>query len=378
MTDSIGDTRFRTGLGPFVEAVKNRTERLSRHAEKQKVFGWFCTYTPIELIHAAGFLPVRVHGGMIRIENAGSLVPNFMCPYMRTSLERALRGEYKYLSGVIQGYTCDVPCGLMNIWEENIGHGLYYTIPLPYNDNASARLFYRQTLNELVDKLAMVGGKVSLTSLERSLDLYRDLRNNLLRLHELRFQDRLALKASDFYTIAEAGFSLPPEEYNSYLADLIASLGDNKTTSTRGIPVLVSGSIVEQMWIFDLLEAAGGRVVADDLCNGYRFCEPADGTGADPMERLIDRYIHHFPCPARSNVNDRIVRFRELLHRSGAKGVVFIFQKFCTPHLADYPALADELKKDGVPVLRVEIDESGNIEGQLKTRFQAFFEIIGG
>jgi benzoyl-CoA reductase/2-hydroxyglutaryl-CoA dehydratase subunit BcrC/BadD/HgdB len=378
MTHSIGDTRIHTGLGPFLEAVNNRTERLSRHAEKQKVFGWFCTYTPIELIHAAGFLPVRIHGGMIRIENAGSLVPSFMCPYMRTSLERAMRGEYKYLSGVIQGYTCDVPCGLMNIWEENIGNGLYHTVPLPYNDNASSRVFYRQTLDELVDKLAGVGGQMDSASLERSLDLYRDVRNNLLCLHEMRFQGRLALTASDFYTVAEAGFSLPPEEYNTLLTGLITSAGDDKAPHIKGIPVLVSGSIVEQMWIFDLLEAAGGRVVADDLCNGYRFCEPADGKGAGPMERLIDRYIHHFPCPARSNVADRIVRFRELVQRSGAKGVVFIFQKFCTPHLADYPALAEELRKVGIPVVKVEIDESGNIEGQLKTRFGAFFEVIGG
>jgi len=39
-------------LGHFAEAVTNRTERLFRHAEKQKVFGWFCTYTPIELIQS--------------------------------------------------------------------------------------------------------------------------------------------------------------------------------------------------------------------------------------------------------------------------------------------------------------------------------------
>jgi benzoyl-CoA reductase/2-hydroxyglutaryl-CoA dehydratase subunit BcrC/BadD/HgdB len=144
------------------------------------------------------------------------------------------------------------------------------------------------------------------------------------------------------------------------------------------VPVLVSGSLVEQMWIFDLLEAAGGRVVADDLCNGYRFCQPADGTGSGPMDRLIDRYMHHFPCPSRSNVNDRIARFMLLIERSAAKGVVFLFQKFCTPHLADYPALSEELKKEGIPSLLVEMDESGNIEGQLKTRFEAFFEITGG
>jgi benzoyl-CoA reductase/2-hydroxyglutaryl-CoA dehydratase subunit BcrC/BadD/HgdB len=100
MTASTGLTSTSIDFGPFVVAVGNRAERLTRHAEKQKVLGWFCTYTPIELIHAAGFLPVRIYGGTITVELAGNLVPNFVCPYMRTSLERALRGEYKYLSGV--------------------------------------------------------------------------------------------------------------------------------------------------------------------------------------------------------------------------------------------------------------------------------------
>ncbi|MCX6002678.1 MAG: 2-hydroxyacyl-CoA dehydratase family protein [Chloroflexi bacterium] len=378
MADSSGLTMMPIDTGPFVEAVKNRTERLIRHAEKQKVFGWFCTYTPIELIHAAGFLPVRIYGGTIRVEQAGSLVPNFVCPYMRTSLERALRGEYRYLSGVIQGYTCDTPCGMMNIWEENTGLGLFHTVPLPYNASEGARAFYRHTLNELTGKLAEAGGKTGPASLQRSLDLYAEIRKSLLRLHELRARDMFVRPARDFYTIAEAGFSLPPEDYLTYLTGLIGALDYKKAAPAGGIPVLVSGSIVEQMWIFDLIEVAGGKVVADDLCNGYRFCEPADGPGKDPIERLIDRYMHRFPCPARSTIEDRVPRVRELVERSGARGVIFLFQKFCTPHLADYPALAGELKNSGIPVLLVEMDESGNIEGQLKTRFQAFFEIIGG
>jgi benzoyl-CoA reductase/2-hydroxyglutaryl-CoA dehydratase subunit BcrC/BadD/HgdB len=150
------------------------------------------------------------------------------------------------------------------------------------------------------------------------------------------------------------------------------------TIPGTGIPVLVSGSLVEQMWVFDLLEAAGGYVVADDLCSGYRFCEPADGEGNDPMERLIDRNIHHFPCPARSNIEDRLPRIVDRVERSDARGVIFLLQKFCTPHLADYPAISLELRNRDIPVLLVEMDESGNIEGQLKTRFEAFFEMVGG
>jgi benzoyl-CoA reductase/2-hydroxyglutaryl-CoA dehydratase subunit BcrC/BadD/HgdB len=378
MTDSSRLNIAPVDIGPFVEASGNRMERLARHAQKQKVFGWFCTYTPIELIHAAGFLPVRIYGGATRVEQAGSLVPNFVCPYMRTSLERALRGEYNYLSGVIQGYTCDAPCGMMSIWQENTGPGLFHTVPLPYNSDQNARTFYRHTLNELADKLAGVGGKVTPASLERSLDLYGAIRSKLLHLYGLRLQGISMRSARDFYTVLEAAHCMPPEDYLALLAGLTVAVESRVAIQEDGIPVLVSGSIVEQLWIFDLLEAAGGRVVADDLCNGYRFCQPADGSGADPMDRLIDRYVNRFPCPARSNIEDRVPRVKELVEKSGAKGVIFLLQKFCTPHLADYPALAAELKDDGIPVLLVEMDESGNIEGQLKTRFGAFFEMIAG
>ncbi|MFA5077877.1 MAG: 2-hydroxyacyl-CoA dehydratase family protein [Dehalococcoidia bacterium] len=365
-------------LSAFRNAVSEREKRLTRHAGKQKVFGWFCTYTPIELIHAAGFLPVRIYGGMTTVEKAGNLVPNFVCPYMRTSLERALRGEYKYLSGVIQGYTCDISCGIMNIWAENTGLKMFHTVPLPYNTNESARDFYRHTLNELIDKLNAAGGKFDMAALGRSLDLYANIRKKLLRLHELRRQNIFAPPSRDFYTIMEAGFCMPPEEYLELLARLVTEVENLKANPSSGIPVLVSGSIVEQMWIFDLLEAAGGQVVADDLCNGYRFCQPADGSGANPIDRLIDRYMHRFPCPSRSTVQDRVPRVKELVEKSGAKGVIFLFQKFCTPHLADYPALSEALRDDGIPVLSIEMDESGNIEGQLKTRFGAFFEMING
>jgi len=367
MTDNKDVTMTTIDISPFVEAVNNRRERLNRHAQKQKVFGWFCTYTPIEIIHAAGFLPVRIRGGTIKVEQAGSLVPNFVCPYMRTSFERALCGEYKYLSGVIQGYTCDTPCGMMSIWEENTGPGLFHTIPLPYNSGPGARIFYGYTLNDLIDKLATVGGKATTASLERSLDLYAEIRRKMLRLYELRLQHIFVPPASDFYMVLEAGFSLPPEEYLALLVNLTDTVGRIKPAVRGGIPVLVSGSIVEQLWILDLLEAAGGWVVADDLCNGYRYCEPAEGTGAGPMERLIDRYMHRFPCPARSTIQDRVPRVMELVEKSGAKGVICLFQKFCTPHLADYPALAAELKNNRLPVLLMEMDESGNIEGQLKT-----------
>jgi len=87
--------------------------------------------------------------------------------------------------------------------------------------------------------------------------------------------------------------------------------------------------------------------------------------------------VRRFPCPSRSLVEDRIAPIRGLISRSGIRGVIFLFQKFCTPHLADYPVLVEEIKKEGVPTLLIEMEEAGVTEGQLKTRFEGFFEMIG-
>lgn len=365
-------------LTPFTRAVSTKTERLRRTAKDRKIFGWFCTYTPIEMIHAAGFLPVRISGGTVRIKTANNLVPTFICPYMRASLERALGGEYDYLSGVIQGYTCDVACGMINVWAENIKGELSHTIPLPYNTSKESTIFYRKTLEELTGKLASVGGAMDDASLGTSLDLFRDIRTSMRSLYALRSRNRLALSAREFYTVVEAGFSLPPEEYRTMLAALLESLGDGVAEGPEGIPVLVSGSLVEEPAVYDILEASGGRVAADDLCTGYRFIDPPDGTGPDPIGRLVDRYQRRFPCPSRSTAADRMPPMKEIISRSGARGVIFLFQKFCTPHLSDYPVMVEELRKEGIPTLLVEMEETGLGEGQLKTRLEGFFEMIGG
>ncbi len=366
-------------IRPFKDFIENRNEKLKDISSRKKIFGYFCTYTPVELICAAGFLPIRIFGGStLRVERADSLTPNFICPYMRVAIERAIRGEYGYLSGVIQGYTCDVACGMVNIWEENIGGELYHTIPLPYNDNDEAKKFYRAVLSELSEKLEKVGGKVTDESLDASLRLYAEIRSLILGLYDLRYQGRLPVSASDLLSVIQAGFLMPPEDYLELLKVFYEGLGRSDAAASDGVRILVSGSLIEEPRIFEILEESGGIVAADDLCSGLRFLSPPDGSGKSPIGRLIDRYMNRFPCPSRTRAKNRVPLLMELLGRSGAKGVIFLLQKFCTPHLADYPILTEGLKKKGVPNILIEIEETGIPEGQLRTRIEGFIEMLRG
>jgi benzoyl-CoA reductase/2-hydroxyglutaryl-CoA dehydratase subunit BcrC/BadD/HgdB len=366
---------------PFLEWLGHYPEKIRTLAHEIPAVGYFCTYTPVELIRACGFLPIRISGESGPVQKAYTLAPTFICLYMRRALEKALEGKYDFLSGVVQGYTCDVACGLTNIWEENIRLSFYHTLPLPYNQSEAARAFYRSIFLELIQKLEAHGGRFSSEALSEALKIYERIRGLLTRLYERRYQGRLDLPAEDLLAVVLAGFVMPPETFLGLLEALVEELNRREARSPiRGFPVLVSGSLIEDLSVLRHLETLGIRVVADDLCTGLRsFYPPADDNSderTDPLDRLIDRTIRHFPCPSRQRAKERFPLLLDLVRRSGAGGVIFLLQKFCTPHLAAYPLLSEAFKKEGLPHILLEREDSGLTEAH-RTRLEAFVEIYG-
>jgi len=363
----------------FSDAVKNSDINLSAAASKgKKIIGYFCTNTPLEVIHASGFLPVRITGTYGNLESADSLVPVFTCPYMRTAIEKGLNNGFDYLSGIVNGYSCDAACGLVNIWENNIKGEIYHTIPLPYSDGTDSRRFYRSMIANLAEKLNSIGGKFSEGRLAESSALYGKIRNFLILLYEKRMKGELDLSAHEFYTVVRAGFITPPEDYFPMIEELINILesGNRENKKDTGVPVLVSGSVIDDSAIFGIIEESGGRIAADDLCTGWRSFQPAFGSGHDPIEQVIDRYMNKSVCPARGRAADRFAGMKMTLRESDSRGVIFVFQKFCTPHFADQPILKDELKSIGIPSTVIEIEETGIHTGQARTRIESFIELL--
>lgn len=55
--------------------------------------GYFRTFTPKELIRAAGFTPVRILTGNEQVSLANAHLQNYCCSQVRGALERLLRGR---------------------------------------------------------------------------------------------------------------------------------------------------------------------------------------------------------------------------------------------------------------------------------------------
>ena len=129
--------------------------------------------------------------------------------------------------------------------------------------------------------------------------------------------------------------------------------------------------------IYHLIEKAGADVIWDDLCTGTRYFQGLADESGDPVEALADRYMSRIVCPAKHmDMTARGAHLRRLVDEKRIDGVVFLFLKFCDPHGFDYPYLKSFMEEAGVPTLLLEVEEQLPSEGQFRTRFETFIDML--
>jgi benzoyl-CoA reductase/2-hydroxyglutaryl-CoA dehydratase subunit BcrC/BadD/HgdB len=82
-------------------------------------------------------------------------------------------------------------------------------------------------------------------------------------------------------------------------------------------------------------------------------------------------------CPAKhAGIHNRGQYLLDKVKAYNADGVVFLLLKFCDPHGFDYPYMKAMLDKENIPSLLFEIEDQISSEGQLRTRCEAFLEML--
>ncbi len=336
----------------------------------ERLAGVTCSYAPLEVLHAAGLVPLRLRAPGRPAPAADSWLPSFTCPVVRGILGAALEGGLDRLAAIVIPHTCDSMQELAGIWRVLRPQAPLLTPVEPLVvEGQRAAAYLRQ---ELLTFAGRLGRPVDDEALARSIALYNRLRRAVWRLDALR--DRLT--AAGAWAALAAAWQMPPEDYVSIAEGLIARLEEATPRPGEGPRVLLAGSLLDEPLIPETIDALGGRVVADDLCNGSRDAGTlADETG-DPWAALAARILARPPCPARhAPAADRANRLLTLAARCGAGGVVQVLIKFCDPHGFDAVPIGRALTAAGVGWLLLEV-EATNAPEQLRTRLQAFLELL--
>jgi benzoyl-CoA reductase/2-hydroxyglutaryl-CoA dehydratase subunit BcrC/BadD/HgdB len=332
--------------------------------------GYFCTFTPKELIKAAGFTPVRILTGNQHVSLANAHLQNYCCSQVRGSLERLLRGELD-IDAAVFTRTCDSLMRLADIWERN-SNMLVHNLEFPTKIDGRSREFLIRELYDFKSKLEEWRGKeITSEDLKSSIELYSYLEGLLDEIFRIKPDYELILRAQ---TEDAEEVLREAEKKVRELRDLKGERGEQKDAR-----VLVTGSVCPAVDVLSLIEEAGFSIV-DDLCTGTRFfksdVESRDvNSMEEAMEFLAEKYLRKAPCPTKSYDGDW--RFKYILERvKEVDAVIFLLLKFCEPHFFDYPQLKKELEKMGKKTLLLELEFPIVSYEQLKTRLEAFYEMV--
>lgn len=344
------------------------------------VIGTFCSYAPEEIIHAAGALGIRLFGTGAPIDKADGHLQAYSCSLVRSALEDVLSGRLGFLDGSVFPHTCDSIQRLSDIWRLNAGIAFHADVVLPARLNTdSARTYTVDVFREFAGALeTALGIRLTEDRLRSAIDTANRIRSAVHRIYEIRRTHPAALSGSDLHAVIKAGMVMAREDYSEALTRLLADVDDLPPAATEiRAPVILSGGVCNLPDLYGDIEAAGGTVVWDDLCTGVRGFEGIIDTEGDLIANIALRYADRLVCPAKHAGNrSRGEALLKCVHATGARGVVFVVLKFCDPHGFDIPYIKAMLDDAGIPSLLIELEEGGTTGGQLRTRIEAFIEMM--
>ena len=126
-----------------------------------------------------------------------------------------------------------------------------------------------------------------------------------------------------------------------------------------------------------VIEELGAAIVCYEGCCGImNMRRPVDESPeADPMTAIADKYLE-VPCAVMSPNTRRFEQLRSTLAEWKVDGVISITVHACTPFDVESKTIGDICAEEGVPFLHVRTDYSPGDEGQLRTRIEAFLEML--
>jgi Benzoyl-CoA reductase/2-hydroxyglutaryl-CoA dehydratase subunit, BcrC/BadD/HgdB len=357
------------------------------HDAGKKVIGYFCCYVPDEIITAFDMIPYRIQGSPSEpIDEADAVIEPMACPFARSCFNMALKGEYDFLDGFIAPHSCDTIERMYHIWHSNKPSEFNHFINVPHMMGPSSDEFYKKELLYFIHRLEEFSGKkLDYDKLREAIKLYNRRRAVLRELYELRKANPPLVSGTEITKVLVAGMGIPAAEHIDLVMAFIAEVKKRPAPKADGLPrIFIWGNEIDDISFIHLVEESGAHVVMDDLCTGTRFFWDEVPQTADPLDGITTRYINTH-CP-RSNISQVGNREEDLENRYGyirdfiskwqASGVIFYIVRYCDTCELEGPDLREYLNSLKLPVLMIEDDYSTSTIGQLRTRIQAFLEMI--
>ncbi len=371
---------MKTILDETRELASSTGNRYLEEAKKngKKIIGYFCSYMPEEIIHAAGFIPYRMRAVESKsTTKADAYYSSINCTFVKHCFNKALNGDFAFLDGVVFVNGCDHSRRMYDNWRyAGIGNSFLYMFFAPHKLGDNALEYYLKECKKL--KSAMEKKfQVSITdeTLKESIRLYNQKRRLLADIYSMRNKKDVPIKASELLGVMLAVTAVPVEKAIDILTGVKKFLEGRVVSKPDEMRLFISGGCIEEVDHLELIENCGCVIVADNICLGSRHFLDEIKTEGDSLQAIAHRYLNHLSCPRMmGDFNRRFDYLLDVRNEYGVDGAIIEKLKFCDIWGGEIYLYRQETKTNNVPLLALEREIYGGGAGQIKTRVQAFLE----
>lgn len=349
-----------------------------------KAIGTFCIYVPDEIALAADVLPMPLCGGADwSVSYADKMFPRDICPLIRSTFGMAFSKTCPYAKlkdFAIGETTCDAK---KKAWDL-LG---FKVMEVPQKKNQIDKDLWLQEVNqfkEMVEDLS--GTRITAKRLAEKIKLVNRKRKVLQKIDEFRKLPNPPISGLDALLVAQVALN---QDISKFIEDTEALADELEQRVKDGISVyngnskrvLIAGSPspMGNAKVHYIVESSGLQIVVDESCTGQRYYRelvdesPTDLDGM--MNAIADRYFN-IDCSCFSPNTVRMENIAQLVQEYNIQGVVQNILQYCQCYNIEAKIVEKSLKKMGVPSITIETDYSQEDSGQIRTRIEAFAEIL--
>lgn len=366
-------------LQELSDAAANPKAVLQRYlAEGKKVVGCFPIYTPQELVHAGGMIPMGLWGGQVNPTLAGRYNPIFTCSLMRSCLEYGMTGVYTGLSCAMMPMLCDTFRGTSGSWRAGVKDIPLIPFIHPQNrTDSGAREFLAEEYKIVRGLLEQhTGCSITDQALENTIEIYNKHSAVMREFAEVANSHLDIITPMIRHHVMKSATFLDKGEHTEKVRAIIAALKKLPVHEWKGKKVILSGITAEPDEFLAVFAENNIAVVGDDLAQESRQYRTPIPEGASPLDRLAGQWLDRLGCSTVHEVEStRGAMLVEMAKKYGAQGIAVCLMRFCDVEEYDYPFISQAAEQAGLYSLCLEIDQSTQNNEQSRTKIQSFAEM---
>ncbi|MDM8240260.1 (R)-2-hydroxyglutaryl-CoA dehydratase subunit beta [Pseudoflavonifractor phocaeensis] len=372
-------------LNEFKECSEHPYRVISAYKQEgKKVIGVLPYFAPVELVVAAGMVPMGIWGSNKKtIAMAKEYCATFYCTIAQLALEMLLDGTLDQLDGIITPTICDT----LRPMSQNFRVAMEGKLPcifLAHPQNRKPAFGLQFTVDQYMhvkSELEKISGNtITDEALRDAIKVMNRSRKARREFVKLAGQHPEAISAVERSAVLRSAWFMEPAVHAEKLEELNEELSKLPASNWKGKKIVTSGIICDNPKLLQIFDDNNIAIAADDVAQETRAFRVDASEEGDPMMALAQQFADQdydvLLYDEYSNKNRRADFVVQLVKESGAQGLVLFMQQFCDPEEMEYPYLKKALDDAGIPHVKLGVDQQMRDFGQASTAIQAFADVL--